>query len=202
MARGRIGILISGRGSNMVAIIDAAKAGKIDADVALVISNEKDAGGLEKARSLGVEAIVVDHRASATREEHDRKMVNELKKRNINLICLAGYMRILSSYFVIEFQGRIMNIHPALLPAFPGLDVQQKTIDWGAKFSGCTVHFVDDKVDHGPIIIQAVVPVLDDDTAEKLAARILKEEHRIYPEAVKMFFEGKLKISGRRVLTR
>ena len=201
MARGRIGILISGRGSNMVALIDAAQAGKIDAAVTCVISNEKDAPGLEKARSLGVEAIVVDHRESNTREEHDRKMVAELKKRNVDLICLAGYMRILSAFFIGEFTGRIMNIHPALLPAFPGLDVQQKTIDWGVKFSGCTVHFVDEKVDHGPIIMQAVVPVLDDDTAQSLSARILKEEHRIYAEAARLFFEGKLKISGRRVLT-
>jgi len=201
MARGKIGILISGRGSNMVALVEAAQAGRFDADVALVISNEKEAPGLEKARSLGVEAIVVDHRESKTREEHDMKMAAELKKRKVDLVCLAGYMRILSPSFICEFAGRIMNIHPALLPAFPGLDVQQKAIDWGVKFSGCTVHFVDEKVDHGPIIVQSVVPVLDGDTAQSLAARILKEEHRIYAEAVRSFFEGKLKITGRRVLT-
>ncbi|MEW5805786.1 MAG: phosphoribosylglycinamide formyltransferase [Acidobacteriota bacterium] len=200
MAKGRIGILISGRGSNMVSIIEACKAGKTNAEVSLVISNEKDAPGLEKARSFGVETIVIDHRESKTREEHDAKMVRELKSRNVDLVCLAGYMRILSPCFVQEFQGRIMNIHPALLPAFPGLDVQQKAIDWGVKFSGCTVHFVDEKVDHGPIILQAIVPVLDYDTAETLAARILEEEHRIYPEAVRLFFDGKLKIDGRRVM--
>ncbi len=184
----------------MVALIEASKAGKMNADVVLVISNEKNAPGLEKARSLGIEAIVIDHRESATREEHDQKMSNELKRRGVELVCLAGYMRILSASFINEFPVRIMNIHPALLPAFPGLDVQQKAIDWGAKFSGCTVHFVDEKVDHGPVIIQAVVPILDDDTAQTLSARILKEEHRIYPEAVRLFFEKKLKISGRRVL--
>ncbi len=200
MAKGKIGILISGRGSNMVSLIEASKAGKMNADVVLVISNEKDAPGLDKARSFGVEAIVIDHRESATREEHDKKMADELKKRGVELVCLAGYMRILSASFVREFPERIMNIHPALLPAFPGLDVQQKAIDWGVKFSGCTVHFVDEKVDHGPIVIQAVVPVLDDDTAQTLSARILKEEHRIYPEAVRLFFEHKLKVSGRRVL--
>ena len=200
MKRGKIGILISGRGSNMVSIIEAAQAGHINADVILVISNEQKAAGLEKAKTLGVETAIIDHRESKTREEHDQKMVTEFRKRNVDLVCLAGYMRLLSPYFVQEFRHKIMNIHPALLPAFPGLNVQQKAVDYGVKFSGCTVHFVDEEVDHGPIILQSVVPVSDEDTGETLAAKILKEEHKAYPEAVRLFFQGNLNISGRRVL--
>lgn len=200
MKRGKIGILISGRGSNMVSIIEAAQAGHINADVILVISNEQKAAGLEKAKTLGVETAIIDHRESKTREEHDQKMVTELRKRNVDLVCLAGYMRLLSPYFVQEFRHKIMNIHPALLPAFPGLNVQQKAVDYGVKFSGCTVHFVDEEVDHGPIILQSVVPVSDEDTGETLAAKILKEEHKAYPEAVRLFFQGNLNIAGRRVL--
>ncbi len=201
MSKGKIGILISGRGSNMNSIIEATQRGDIKADVALVISNEKKAAGLEKAQKMGIETIIIDHRDSKTREEHDKKMVQELRKREVDLVCLAGYMRLLSPYFVQEFRNRIMNIHPALLPAFPGLNVQQKAVDYGVKFSGCTVHFVDEEVDHGPIIVQSVVPVSDDDTGETLAAKILKEEHKIYPEAVRLFFEGSLNIKGRRVLS-
>ncbi len=185
----------------MVSIIEAIQRGEIKADVALVISNEKDAVGLKKAQEMGIETTVIDHRDSPSREEHDRKMVQELRKRGVDLVCLAGYMRLLSPYFVQEFRNRIMNIHPALLPAFPGLNVQQKAVDYGVKFSGCTVHFVDEEVDHGPIVIQAVVPVSDNDTGETLAAKILDEEHRIYPEAVRLFFEGRLSIEGRRVLS-
>jgi phosphoribosylglycinamide formyltransferase-1 len=201
MNKGKIGILISGRGSNMVSIIEATQREDIKADVALVISNEKEAAGLKKAQEMGIEAMVIDHRDSPSREEHDRKMVQALRKREVELVCLAGYMRLLSHYFVQEFRNRIMNIHPALLPAFPGLNVQQKAVDYGVKFSGCTVHFVDEEVDHGPIVLQAVIPVSDDDTGETLAAKILKEEHRIYPEAVRLFFEGRLNIEGRRVLS-
>ncbi len=185
----------------MVSIIEAAKKDRINADVVLVISNEAKAAGIEKAKSLGVETLIIDHRESKTREEHDKKMIKELNKRAVDLVCLAGYMRLLSSYFVQEFRNRIMNIHPALLPAFPGLNVQQKAVDYGVKFSGCTVHFVDEEVDHGPIIIQSVVPVSDEDTGETLSAKILKEEHKIYPEAIRLFFQRKWKIVGRRVLT-
>lgn len=185
----------------MVSIIEATQKGDVKADVALVISNEKEAAGLKKAQEMGIETTVIDHRDSPSREEHDRRMVQELRKREVDLVCLAGYMRLLSPYFVQEFRNRIMNIHPALLPAFPGLNVQQKAVDYGVKFSGCTVHFVDEEVDHGPIVIQAVVPVSDNDTGETLAAKILEEEHKIYPEAVRLFFEGQLSIEGRRVLS-
>ena len=181
----KIGILISGRGSNMAALIDAVKGGEIPAsEVCVVISDKANAAGLAKARSQGIETIVIE-RAGRTREEHDAEMVNELRRCGVELVCLAGYMRLLSEDFVSAFENRIVNIHPSLLPSFPGLDVQQQTIDYGVKISGCTMHFVDAKLDAGPIILQRAVEVKDDDTAETLAARILDEEHGAYVEAVR-----------------
>ena len=197
--RGKIAVLLSGRGSNFVAIHDAVQAGKINADLALVFSNKKEAPGLQIARERNLEAVPLNPKNFSDREEYDRETVKELKKREIDLICLAGYMRILTSYFCQAFENKIMNIHPALLPSFPGLHVQKKAIDWGVRFSGATVHFVIPEVDMGPIILQAVVPVLQDDTEETLSERILKEEHKIYPEAVRLYFEGRLELKGQRV---
>ena len=197
--KGKIAVLISGRGSNFKAIHDAILQGKINAEIALVFSNKKDALGLQIAQEQNLETLFLDPKAYVSREEYEKDIVKELGKRDIDLICLAGYMRILSPDFCKEYENAIMNIHPALLPSFPGLHVQKKAIEWGVKYSGATVHFVIPDVDMGPIIIQAAVPVLQDDTEESLSDRILKEEHRIYPEAVKLFFEGKLEIRERRV---
>lgn len=180
----RIGILISGRGSNMVAIVEAVLKGQIaDAEVAVVISDKPDAPGLARAASLGVEALAVP-RLGRSREEHDSETVSELKKRGVELVCLAGYMRLLSSGFVNAFPNRIVNIHPSLLPHFPGLDAQRQAVEAGVSESGCTVHFVDELLDHGPVILQKRVPVLPDDTAETLSARILEVEHVAYVEAL------------------
>ena len=180
----RVGILISGRGSNMVALIDAAQSGMIPrAEVAVVISDQPAAPGLEKAKERGIETVVIERRGRS-REEHDREIMAALRERNIDLICLAGYMRILSNEFIEAFRGRILNIHPSLLPSFPGLEPQKQALDNGVDFSGCTVHFVDETLDGGPIIAQRVVPVLEGDTVEELSARILEQEHRLYPEAV------------------
>lgn len=195
----KLGILISGRGSNMLALIEAAEEGKVNAEIAVVISNTEKAAGLEKAREHGVETLVISHQG-LSREEHERRVAAELKRRGVGLVCLAGYMRVLSPYFLSEFPQRVLNIHPSLLPAFPGLEAQRQALEYGVKYTGCTVHFVDEDVDHGPIIAQAVVPVFDDDTVESLSARILSQEHRIYPEAVALVVSGKYKIEGRRVL--
>ncbi|MEO0249735.1 MAG: phosphoribosylglycinamide formyltransferase [candidate division WOR-3 bacterium] len=195
----RLGILISGRGSNMVALVEAIEQGRLDAEVAIVISNVETAAGLEKARQHGIETLAISHKG-LSREEHERQVVAELKKRNVDLVCLAGYMRVLSPYFLKEFPQKILNIHPSLLPAFPGLEAQHQALEYGVKFSGCTVHLVDEQVDHGPIVKQAVVPVYDDDTVETLSARILAEEHRIYAEAVALILSGKYRIEGRRVV--
>jgi len=199
---GRIAVFLSGRGSNFRAIHDAITAGKINAAIALVFSNVETAPGLLTARERGLETFYLNPKLFPNREDYDKQAVRQVRKRDVDLVCLAGYMRILSSYFCREFKSRCMNIHPALLPAFPGLHVQQKAIDWGVKFSGATVHFVAEDVDMGPIIIQAVVPVRQDDTEDSLAARILIEEHKIYPEAVRLFFEGRLEVRGRRVFIR
>jgi len=197
--RGRIAVLLSGRGSNFTAIHGAVRAGRIDADIALVLSNKADAPGLVKARDEGLETLFLDPNLHATREDYDRALAAEIERRRIDLVCLAGYMRIVTPGLCDAFRHRIVNIHPALLPSFPGLHVQQKALDWGVRFSGCTVHFVAAEVDMGPIILQAAVPVLQDDTGETLAARILVEEHRIYPEAVGLYFQGRLEVRGRRV---
>ncbi|MBP7707641.1 MAG: phosphoribosylglycinamide formyltransferase [Candidatus Aminicenantes bacterium] len=197
--KGRIAVLLSGRGSNFTAIWDAVRAGRIDAGIGLVLSNKADAPGLLKARDGGLDTVFLDAKSFASREDYDRAVAAEIDKRGIDLICLAGYMKVLTPGLCDAYKYRIVNIHPALLPAFPGLHVQQKAIDWGVRFSGCTVHFVAAEVDMGPIILQAAVPVLQDDTEDALAARILVEEHRIYPEAVRFYFEGRLEVRGRRV---
>lgn len=197
--RGRIAIFLSGRGSNFRAIHDSILAGKINADIVLVFSNRPEAPGLAIARERGLETLVLNPKLYPTREEYDREILRELLKREVDLICLAGYMRILTPLLCQAYRHRIMNIHPALLPSFPGLNAQRQALEWGVKYSGATVHFVSEEVDMGPIILQAVVPVLQEDTEDSLAERILKEEHRIYPEAVRLFFEGKLEVRGRRV---
>ncbi|MBP1661467.1 MAG: phosphoribosylglycinamide formyltransferase [Candidatus Aminicenantes bacterium] len=197
--KGRIAVFLSGRGSNFMAIREAVVSGGIDAEIALVLSNKADAPGLLKAREWGLETLFLDPKAFPSREEFDRAVIAQIDARGIDLVVLAGYMRVLTPGLCEAFKYRIVNIHPALLPAFPGLHVQQKAIDWGVRYSGCTVHFVFAEVDMGPIILQAVVPVLQDDTEDTLAARILVEEHRIYPEAVRLYFEGRLEVRGRRV---
>lgn len=196
----KVGVLASGRGSNLQAIIDACEAGEIDAVVTLVIGDTADAYAFERARRHGIEAVFIDPSLHRTREEFDAAVLDVLRKHEIELICLAGYMRLLSPPFINAYEHRIMNIHPALLPAFPGLHAQRKALQYGAKLSGCTVHFVDEGVDTGPIIIQTAVPVLDNDTEEILSARILTCEHQIYPRAIQLFAEGRLEIRGHRVL--
>ncbi len=200
--RGKIAVFISGRGSNFKAIHDAILAGKINADIVLVFSNKKDAPGLKIAQERKLETVYLNPKDYPNRQDYEQEVIKEVKKRKVDLICLAGYMKILSPTFCRHFENSIMNIHPALLPAFPGLHVQKKALEWGVRYSGATVHFVTADVDMGPIILQAVVPVYQDDTEESLSERILKEEHKIYPEAVRLFFEGKLEIRGRRVFIR
>ncbi|HWQ03268.1 MAG TPA: phosphoribosylglycinamide formyltransferase [Candidatus Nitrosotenuis sp.] len=196
----RIGILLSGRGSNFEALADSVAAGRIPgAEIAIVISNREGAPGIEKAKSRGIETRVIPSKG-LQREEHDRLVVAALQEKNVELVCLAGYMRLLSPLFIRAFPNRILNIHPSLLPAFPGLEAQRQALEHGVKFSGCTVHFVDENLDAGPIVAQAVVPIRDDDTPETLAARILAEEHRIYSEAVALILSGRFRIEGRRVL--
>ena len=198
--RGRVMVLLSGRGSNFMAIADAAAAGKINADIALVFSNKEEAPGLAAARERGLPTLALSPKAFPDKLSYDQAIIREAESRHIDLICLAGYMKVLTPEFCNAFRNRILNIHPALLPSFPGLHVQQQAIDWGVRFSGCTVHFVSAEVDMGAIVLQAVVPVLSDDTAETLAARILVEEHKVYPEAVRLYFEGRLEVRGRRVV--
>jgi phosphoribosylglycinamide formyltransferase-1 len=196
----RVAVLISGRGSNMTALADAVAGGRVPgASIVLVISDKPRAAGLEAARARGLETAVVERRGR-TREEHEREIIEELKGRGVELVCLAGYMRLLSPCFVGEFRGRLLNIHPSLLPAFPGLDAQRQAVEHGARVSGCTVHFVDETLDGGPIVTQRAVPVLDTDTPDTLAARILVEEHRAYPEALALVCSGNYYIEGRRVI--
>jgi len=197
----KIGILISGRGSNMLAIVEAVQSGFIpDSQVAVVISDKASAEGLEKARAKGIETLALT-RNGRTREEHDAEIIAELKKRDVELVCLAGYMRLLSNDFIRAFPDKIVNIHPSLLPAFKGLDAQRQAIEYGVKYSGCTVHFVDESLDNGAIIAQKVVEVKDEDTPETLATRILKYEHALYVESIKRIVEGNYEIVGRRVLS-
>ena len=195
-----IGVLISGGGTNLQALIDAIEAGKLDAKIEVVLSNKVDAYGLTRARTHGIPTEVLNHKDFVSREAYDETVIARLRSCGVDLVVLAGFMRLLSPVFIKAFSNRIMNIHPALLPSFPGLNVQQKAVDHGARFSGCTVHFVNEECDDGPIIIQAVVPVFSDDTGETLAARILDQEHRIYPRAIQLYAEGRLKVVGRRVL--
>jgi phosphoribosylglycinamide formyltransferase-1 len=196
----RIGILISGRGSNMTALADAVAEGRVPgARIRIVLSDKPQAAGLEAARARGLETAVVERRRR-TREEHEREIIKKLKERGVELVCLAGYMRLLSPCFIEAFRGRVLNIHPSLLPAFPGLDAQRQAVEHGVRVSGCTVHFVDETLDGGPIITQRTVPVLDTDTPDTLAARILVEEHKAYPEALALVCSGAYEIVGRRVI--
>jgi len=195
----RLGVLASGRGSNLQSIMDAAAAGRIDAEVVVVISNNEGAFALERARKTGIAAEFVDPRGFSSKEDYETMLVGILKRHGVDLVCLAGYMRLVGGVMLEAFPNRIMNIHPALLPSFPGLHGQKQAWEYGVKFSGCTVHFVDEGVDTGPVIIQAVVPVLEDDTVDSLSARILVQEHRIYPEAIRLFAAGRLKINGRKI---
>jgi len=195
----RLAILLSGRGSNFEAIADNAANGSLGAGIAVAISNRPEARGLEAARERGIQAVALASRGM-DREAYDRALMEELRKHDVDLICLAGYMRMLSAGFVRQFPNRILNIHPSLLPAFPGLDAQRQALDYGVRISGCTVHFVDEYLDAGPVILQAAVPVLDDDSVESLSARILVEEHRIYSEGIRLVLRGGCRIEGRRVI--
>jgi phosphoribosylglycinamide formyltransferase-1 len=196
----RIGVLLSGRGSNFEALAESVARGRIpNAEIALVVSNREDAPGIERARARGIAAHVIPSKG-LEREAYDKLVVAALKENRVDLVCLAGYMRLLSPHFVAAFPNRILNIHPSLLPAFPGLEAQRQALEHGAKFSGCTVHFVDENLDAGPIVLQAAVPIEDRDTVETLSERILREEHRIYSEAVRIVLEGRYRIENRRVL--
>ena len=196
----RIGVLLSGRGSNFEALAENCAAGRIaNAEIALVVSNHEKAPGLDRARTRGIPARAIPSKG-LEREVYDRQVAAALDEARVDLVCLAGYMRLLSPFFVAHFAGRILNIHPSLLPAFPGLEAQRQALEHGVKWTGCTVHFVDENLDAGPIILQATVAVRDDDTVESLSARILAEEHRIYTEAVRMVLDGRYRIAGRRVI--
>jgi phosphoribosylglycinamide formyltransferase-1 len=196
----RLGVLVSGRGSNLQALIDAIAGGSLDATIAVVISNVENAGGLERARVAGIEALHITHRGWASRDEYDRALARELRARDVGLVCLAGYMRVVGAPLLDAFPNGILNIHPALLPSFPGLHAQRQAVDYGVKTSGVTVHLVTADLDHGPIVVQRAVPVLEDDTEETLGARILAEEHRAYPEAVQTVLDGGWRLEGRRFL--
>lgn len=195
----KIGVLVSGRGTNLQAIIDAIENEELNADIAVVLSNKKDAPALERAQKKGIETAYLNPKQFSSKKEYDLALAGELKNRQVDLVCLAGYMRILSPEFIGMFPNKIINIHPSLLPAFPGLNVQQKAIDYGVKFSGCTVHFVNEEVDDGPIILQAAVPVHPSDDAATLSERILIQEHLIYPRAIQMIVENRLHIENRKV---
>ena len=196
----RLGVLISGRGSNLQALIDAIAAGRLDASVALVIANREEAQGLARARAAGIEAICLSHRSWPTRDDYDGALVRELRARDVGLVCLAGFMRLVGAPLMEAFPHRIINIHPSLLPAFPGLEAQRQAIEHGVKVSGVTVHLVTAELDGGPIIVQRAVAVLPADTAESLAERILEEEHRAYPEAVRIILDGGWRVEGRRLV--
>lgn len=195
----RLGILLSGRGSNFQAIADAIATGRLDAEIAIVIANRPEAPGLSIAKERGLPVICIPSRG-LDRESYDRLLLEELAKHQVEVVCLAGYMRLLSASFIRAYPLRILNIHPSLLPAFPGLDAQHQALEHGVKYSGCTVHFVDEGLDSGPIVLQSVVPVADNDSEDTLSARILKEEHRIYSEALSLVLSGKFRIEGRRVI--
>jgi phosphoribosylglycinamide formyltransferase-1 len=195
----KVGVLVSGRGSNLQALVDAARRGELGGEVAVVVSNVEDAPGLDRARQAGIPAVFRDHRGMK-REAFDAEVVEVLRAHGVDLVCLAGFMRLLSPVFVRAFPGRILNIHPALLPAFPGLDAQRQAFEHGVKVSGATVHLVDEGLDSGPIVAQEAVPVLSSDTPEALAARLLETEHRLYPRAVRLLLEGRCRVEGRRVI--
>jgi phosphoribosylglycinamide formyltransferase 1 len=195
-----IGVLISGRGSNLQALIDAIAEGRLHARIAIVISNRADAAGIERARTAGIETSVIDHRAFPSRDAFDRAIVDELRARQVSLVCLAGFMRLIGTPLLDAFPQAILNVHPSLLPAFPGVEAQRQALEHGVKVAGATVHLVTEALDGGPIVLQAAVPVRDDDTVETLSARILIEEHRVYPEAVKIVLDGAWRLDGRRVI--
>ena len=195
----KVGVLVSGRGSNLQALIDAARRGELGGEVAVVVSNVEGALGLERARQAGLPAVFCDHRGKE-REAFDAEVVETLRAHHVDLVCLAGFMRLLSPVFVRAFPGRILNIHPALLPAFPGLDAQRQAFEHGVKVSGATVHLVDEGLDSGPIVAQEAVPIFSADTPDSLAARILEAEHRLYPRAVRLLLEGRCRVDGRRVI--
>jgi phosphoribosylglycinamide formyltransferase 1 len=198
----RLGVLISGRGSNLQALIDAIEDGRLNASIAVVISNRDDAEGLQKARQAGLEAFALSHRGWPSRDDYDRALAKELACRDVDLVCLAGFMRVVGPALLDRFPNRVVNIHPSLLPAFPGVDAQKQAFEYGARVSGVTVHLVTPELDGGPIILQRTVAVLEDDTAESLAARILVEEHRAYPEAVALLLDGGWRVEGRRFVLR
>jgi phosphoribosylglycinamide formyltransferase 1 len=194
----RVGVLISGRGSNLQALVDAIADGSLNAQIAIVISNKADAAGLDRARAAGIETLVLDHRTFASRDDYDTTIAAELRSRRVSLVCLAGFMRLVGPRLLDEYPHGILNIHPSLLPAFPGVDAQRQALDHGVKITGATVHLVTGELDGGPIVVQAAVPVRDDDTVEMLSARILIEEHRLYPEAVRIMLNGDWRLDGRR----
>jgi len=194
----RLGVLVSGRGSNLQALIDAIDERRLDASIVVVISNVEHAGGLDRARAAGIEAVHLDHRGQSSRDDYDREVARQLKARDVSLVCLAGFMRRIGAPLIDAFPHAILNIHPSLLPSFPGLDAQRQALEHGVKISGVTVHLVTAELDAGPIVVQRSVPVLEGDTSETLAARILVEEHRAYPEAVQMVLDGRWKLEGRR----
>jgi len=196
----KLAVLVSGNGSNLQAIIDCIEKNYLAAEISLVLSNVKDAYALERGKKHGLEVVFLDPKVSPNRANYEQKIIDLLLSKSIDLICLAGFMQILGKKFIEAFPGKIINIHPSLLPAFPGLDVQKKALEHGAKFSGCTVHFVNEEVDGGPIILQSVVPIHDEDDIESLSKRILEQEHIIYPEAIRLIMDGNIEISGRRVL--
>ncbi len=195
-----LGVLISGRGSNLQAILDAIAEGRLDARVGVVVSNQADAQGLERAEKAGVPTAVVSHKDYDSREAFDEAVLAQLKNHDVDIVCLAGFMRILSSVLVRAFPSRILNIHPSLLPAFAGLHAQRQAVEHGAKVSGCTVHLVDEELDHGPILLQTPVPVEERDSEESLSARILEQEHKLYPEAIQLILDGKVRVDGRRAV--
>ena len=195
-----LAILVSGRGSNLQAIIDSIENNSLSAEIALVISDVKDAFALERAQEHGIASLFLDPKSFPDRKSYEQALVNQIQSKSVNLICLAGFMRILGKYFIESFSGRIINVHPSLLPAFPGLNVQKRALEHGSQFSGCTVHYVSEEIDGGPIILQAVVPICDDDDEASLSERILEQEHIISPEAIRLIVEGRLNLSRRRVL--
>ncbi len=199
MTTSKLGILISGRGSNMIAILDEIRERRLEAEAVVVISNIESAPGLSKARERGVETLFISHKGR-TREGHDRDLVAEFKRREVSLVCLAGYMRLISPFFTRSFPNRILNVHPSLLPSFPGLDAQRQAIEHGVKVSGCTVHLVDEHLDHGPIVMQRAVEVHEDDTVETLSVRILEQEHWLYPQAIARVLAADFRVEGRRTL--
>jgi len=193
-------VLISGRGSNLQALIDAVAAGTLNAEITIVIANKADAAGLERARAAGIETMILDHRGYASRDDYDAAVATELRNRGVSLVCLAGFMRLIGPRLLDAFPNAILNIHPSLLPAFPGVNAQTQALDHGVKISGATVHLVTGELDGGPIVVQSSVPVRDDDTADLLSARILIEEHRLYPEAVRTILDGRWRLEGRRLI--